>query len=72
MTSRRLEKAEGMLPARYISSIELAEMLGVPLLTVYQWRSRRVGPPGFRIGRHVRYDPRAVSDWIASLGEHGG
>ncbi|MDJ0466311.1 hypothetical protein [Streptomyces sp. H27-C3] len=24
-----------------------------------------IGPTGFRVGKHVRYDPAAVHDWIA-------
>jgi Helix-turn-helix domain len=71
MTNRKPEAGRLLLPARYLSSVDLAEILGVPLLTVYQWRSRHVGPPGFRVGPHVRYDPRAVSEWIAGLGERG-
>jgi hypothetical protein len=37
----------------------------VPIETVYAWRKRRTGPPGFRVGRHVRYDPAAVHAWAA-------
>lgn len=28
--------------------------------TIYGWRKKRIGPPGFRVGRHIRYDPGAV------------
>ncbi|MFF4524181.1 helix-turn-helix domain-containing protein [Streptomyces bluensis] len=53
------------LPERYLTPEDLASLLGVPLETVYQWRRKRTGPPGFRVGRHLRYDPAAVSRWIA-------
>ncbi|MFF9052485.1 helix-turn-helix transcriptional regulator [Streptomyces erythrochromogenes] len=53
------------LPDRYLTPDDIAELFGVPLETVYQWRKKRTGPPGFRVGRHVRYDPVAVHDWIA-------
>lgn len=43
---------------------ELAEYLGVPVTTLYQWRYRREGPPGFRVGRHVRYRWSDVEHWI--------
>jgi excisionase family DNA binding protein len=59
----------GPLPARYFTPADVAELLGVPLDTVYQWRYKRTGPPGFRVGRHLRYDPRAVSQWIAELAD---
>ena len=43
---------------------ELAEFLGVPVATLYQWRYRREGPPGFRVGRYVRYRRVDVVEWI--------
>ena len=53
------------LPARYYSPEEVAALFGVPLETVYQWRRKRTGPPGFRVGRHLRYDPAALAKWVA-------
>ena len=35
---------------------EVAEYYGVPVQTLYQWRSRGKGPRARRIGRHIRYD----------------
>ncbi|MFE2633963.1 helix-turn-helix transcriptional regulator [Streptomyces scopuliridis] len=52
------------LPDRYLTPDDIATMFGVPLETVYQWRKKRTGPPGFRIGKHVRYDPAAVRAWV--------
>lgn len=52
------------LPDRYLTPEDLAALLSVPIETVYHWRKRRTGPPGFRIGRHIRYDPAVVRDWI--------
>ncbi|MFB6621681.1 helix-turn-helix transcriptional regulator [Streptomyces sp. NPDC056374] len=53
------------LPDRYLTPDDIAELFGVPLETVYHWRKQRTGPPGFRVGRHVRYDPLAVRTWVA-------
>ncbi|MFE2914204.1 helix-turn-helix domain-containing protein [Kitasatospora indigofera] len=53
------------LPARYLEPEEVAELFGVPLETIYQWRRKRSGPPGFRVGRHLRYDPAEVAQWVA-------
>ncbi|MFA7768973.1 helix-turn-helix domain-containing protein [Streptomyces sp. NRRL S-448] len=53
----------GGLPDRYLTPDDIAELFDVPLETVYQWRKKRTGPPGFRVGKHVRYDPQAVRDW---------
>jgi predicted DNA-binding transcriptional regulator AlpA len=34
--------------------------------TVYQWRRKRTGPRGFRVGRHLRFDPDDVRAWVES------
>jgi excisionase family DNA binding protein len=47
-----------------MSPDELADFLGVPLATIYRWRSRGEGPSGFKVGRHVRYSPGDVRDWL--------
>ncbi len=57
--------APAALPARYLSPEDVAALFAVPLETVYQWRRKHTGPPGFRVGRHVRYDPAAVAQWVA-------
>ena len=45
---------------------ELAEYLAVPVATIYQWRYRKEGPPGFRVGKHLRYRWSEVETWIES------
>ena len=49
---------------RLLTVEELADYLGVPVATLYQWRYRRQGPPGFRVGRYIRYRPTDVQQWI--------
>ncbi|WP_371527231.1 helix-turn-helix domain-containing protein [Streptomyces sp. NBC_01283] len=51
------------LPDRYLTPDDIAEIFKVPKETVYQWRKKRTGPPGFRVGKYIRYDPAAVHDW---------
>jgi excisionase family DNA binding protein len=53
------------LPERYLTPVDVAELLGVPVETVYQWRRKRTGPRGFRVGRHLRFDPEDVRRWVA-------
>jgi excisionase family DNA binding protein len=55
------------LPSRYLTPNDVAELLDVPLETVYQWRRKRTGPLGFRVGRHLRYHPADVRRWIDDL-----
>lgn len=57
----------GGLPDRYLTPEDIAAMFGVPLETVYQWRKKRTGPPGFRIGKHLRYDPADVQTYVTEL-----
>ncbi|MET9252426.1 helix-turn-helix domain-containing protein [Streptomyces sp. NPDC003717] len=52
------------LPDRFLTPLDLADLLGVPLETVYQWRRKHTGPRGFRVGRHLRYDPEDIRTWV--------
>ena len=47
----------------------MAEFLGVPVRTIYQWRSTGYGPKGRKVGRWVRYDPDEVRAWFDSLSD---
>ncbi|MCI3222526.1 helix-turn-helix domain-containing protein [Streptomyces sp. NP-1717] len=49
-----------VLPDEFLTPDDIARIFKVPKETVYQWRKKRTGPPGFRIGKHIRYDPTAV------------
>lgn len=46
---------------------DLADYLGVPVKTLYDWRHRGYGPRSRRIGRYIRYKPQDVFDWFDSL-----
>lgn len=43
---------------------QVSSFLDIPVGTLYQWRHRGSGPPAYRIGRHLRYDPVAVRRWL--------
>lgn len=53
-----------MAGEKLMTLVEVAELLGVPVGTLYGWRHRGEGPPGYRIGRHVRYRRSSVEAWI--------
>jgi excisionase family DNA binding protein len=55
---------------RLMTLAELAEMLGIPVNTLYGWRCRGEGPPGYRIGRHIRYRRAAVEAWLETQTDH--
>ncbi|WP_320780729.1 helix-turn-helix domain-containing protein [Streptomyces sp. CRN 30] len=72
MASRRLAVADvaaesRALPSRFLTPDDLVAMFGLPSVeTVYQWRRKRTGPRGFRVGRHLRFDPADVRAWVES------
>jgi len=43
---------------------ELADELGIPVGTIYQWRYRGRGPKGHKIGKHIRYRRSDVEAWL--------
>lgn len=47
---------------------DVADYLGVPVSTIYQWRTRGYGPPGRRVGKYVRYRPEDVETWVEQQG----
>jgi excisionase family DNA binding protein len=49
---------------RLLTVQDLADYLDVPVATIYGWRYRRQGPPGFRIGRHLRFRWSDIERWI--------
>jgi excisionase family DNA binding protein len=69
MNPRTSNGRDDGLPDRYLGPAEVAELLGVPVETIYQWRYKRTGPPGFRVGRHLRFDPRALRKWVEQQSE---
>jgi len=56
-----VERIERM--GRALTAEELAEMLTVSRITIFkQAKAGRI--PSFRIGTCVRFDPRAVAQWL--------
>ncbi|MFJ8818232.1 MULTISPECIES: helix-turn-helix transcriptional regulator [Amycolatopsis] len=46
---------------------DVAEYLGVPVTTLYDWRTRNYGPKGKRVGKYLRYKAADVIAWFESL-----
>ena len=70
----RLERVERQYEGmeslnRLVTVQELANYLGVPVATIYTWRYRQEGPPGFRVGRHLRFRWSDIQEWIAQQRE---
>lgn len=48
---------------------ELAEYLGVPVSTVYDWRARGLGPRAHRFGKRLKFALSDVQAWMATQRE---
>jgi excisionase family DNA binding protein len=52
------------MSAKLWTVTDVSDYLGVPVNTLYQWRTKGYGPTGRRIGKHVRYRPEDVDTWV--------
>ena len=43
------------------SLAEVADYLGVPAGTLYNWRYKKEGPPGYRVGKYHGLIPRRLA-----------
>jgi predicted DNA-binding transcriptional regulator AlpA len=64
-------KLQAVMADRLWTVHDVSAFLGVPVGTLYQWRYMRVGPPAYRVGRHIRYDPAAVRTWLTTQDAYG-
>lgn len=55
-----------VLPEKWLSSGEVAGMLGVTQRTVENWRGSGKGPAFFRMGSNIRYREIDVLAWVES------
>ncbi len=59
------EETLGQLEDRLWSIQDVAAWCQVPIGTLRRWRFDGSGPPGVRLGKHLRYDPADVRAWWA-------
>ncbi|WP_081844782.1 AlpA family transcriptional regulator [Cellulomonas sp. URHE0023] len=51
-------------------SIEtLADYVGVPVVTIYRWRTEGRGPCATRVGRHLRFALSDIQAWLGNVRE---
>jgi hypothetical protein len=55
-----------MTSQRLLSTADVAEMLQIPVASLHtqRYRGEHPGVLGFRVGRHVRFDPADLSNWL--------
>jgi len=54
-------------PLDLLTVEQLAALLQIPVSTIYQWRYLNQGPPGFKVGRHLRFEKSDVEAWLDTL-----
>jgi excisionase family DNA binding protein len=52
------------MPPKLRTAPEVADHLGIPLQTLYQWRTKGAGPRAVKVGRHLRFRQSDVDAWI--------
>jgi excisionase family DNA binding protein len=57
------------ITASLLTPPQLAEWLQLPLSTLYSWRTQGIGPPGFKVGRGIRYRRSDVERWLERQAE---
>lgn len=70
MSAVEFHTGQGVLVDKLLSAEELAELIGVPLGTVYRWNYAGGGPPMIKVGRHARYRPGDVDRWLDEKARH--
>lgn len=63
------EAANPLDMGRLLTAKEVAEYLGLPVLTVYYHSRAGVIPGRVVIGRTVKFDPEALRRWVAKGGQ---
>lgn len=48
------------------SPIQVQEIYNIPITTLEKWRSQKIGPSYHKLGKHIRYKPKEVEEWIES------
>ena len=56
----------------FLTVDDLARLLQVPKATIYRWRTTGDGPPGYSIGRYVRFRRAQVEAWLEERADEPG
>lgn len=48
---------------------ELADYLGVPISTIYDWRTNGKGPRAYRFGKRIMFGVNDIRTWMGAMRE---
>lgn len=51
---------------RLLTLDEVSTYLGIPVNTLYAWRTQSKGPRAIKVGKHLRYRRGDVESWLDS------
>jgi excisionase family DNA binding protein len=49
---------------RLLTARDVAQFLGIPMATLYSWRTRGIAPRAVRVGKHLRFRRADVDAWV--------
>jgi excisionase family DNA binding protein len=49
---------------KLLTTEEVAEFLGVPVQTIYIWRTKKSGPKSIKVGKHLRFRQADIDAWL--------
>ena len=55
-----------MEATEYLTLPEASALIRTPEGTLYQWRTKKIGPPSMKVGRRVLYKRSDLNAWLDS------
>ena len=56
-----------MAEKEYLTLPEVSELIQKPAGTLYQWRTKKIGPPSMKVGRSLLYKRTDLEAWLDTL-----
>ena len=56
-----------MEATEYLTLPEASDLIRTPIGTLYQWRTKKIGPPSMKVGRRVLYKRSDLDAWLDSI-----
>ncbi|OJU41487.1 MAG: AlpA family transcriptional regulator [Microbacterium sp. 69-10] len=70
MNEEQQSNFHGLEPLLNIN--ELADYLGIPVSTIYDWRTNGKGPRAYRFGKRIKFGVGDVRTWMDTMREPAG
>ncbi|MDT7044305.1 helix-turn-helix domain-containing protein [Candidatus Nitronereus thalassa] len=62
---------EASIPARFLTSKQTSQFLGLATITLATWRGEDKGPPYTKLGRHIRYNKEDLIRFMSTTKADG-